>query len=313
MSELREGLGILSTYQSTSSSLDPGNRPNEPYLRKLFAPLIQVNPIPDSDDCVCRLFHSTVKDFLRKSGGKVFRDPSSELTVSPRFSARACLAYLRQPRYAAPLYRHEEGYWVDSSGSPVKDHLFLLYAAKYWDKHFDEVPGDDEAREQITAFITSCNFQTFIQIQSLWLENRFGIFQWSNQCECEFCVRLWFLVRVFPAWLINGPAFTNERRLWASYRRLIHDWRHFLACTNCDDPKCLFVRCSGEIDRCWFGALGSRNFLSALKGRYRSFCFEREGSVTAEPGPSFEGITPTGDRMKVLRLKYVSLFSSRNH
>ncbi|KAJ4480945.1 hypothetical protein J3R30DRAFT_3287851 [Lentinula aciculospora] len=300
MSELREAIGILSTNPSTS--LDAESIPFEPHLRKLFAPLIQMHPIAESNDYTCRLFHSTVRDFLRKSGGKVFPKVLSGLVISSEFSARACLAYLRQPRYSRALSRHENRLWVDSNGDAAEEHLFLLYAAKYWDKHFDEVSGDEETRKTIISFITSSNFQTFVQIQSLWLENRFTIFRKSNGCECDDCTRIRFLVRVFPLWLINGSEVTNERRLWASYRRFIHDWRHLLSCANCKRPGCVFSRCAGEIDRCWWGALGPRNFLSKLEGRYRSFSFQREGSVTTEPGPSFEGITPEGDKMKILRL-----------
>lgn len=302
MSELREAIGILSIDISTS--LNSRHIPFEPHLRKLFAPLIQIYPVAESEDYTCRLFHSTVRDFLRKYGGNVFPEFSSGLVVSPEISARACLAYLRQQRYSLTL-RHEDELWLDSNGNAVKEHSFLLYAAKYWDKHFDEVLGDEVTRNAIVSFITSSNFQTFVQIQSLWLENRFTIFRQSNGCECDDCTRIRFLVRVFPLWLINGIEATNERRLWASYRRFIHDWRHFLSCANCEKRGCLFARCAGEIDRCWWGALGPRNFLSRLQGRYRSFSFQREGIVTTEPGPSFEGITQEGDKMKILRLKCV--------
>ncbi|KAJ3892676.1 hypothetical protein GG344DRAFT_44866 [Lentinula edodes] len=303
MSELREAIGILSI--DTPTSLSSRHIPFEPHLRKLFAPLIQIIPIAESEDYTCRLFHSTVRDFLRKYGGKVFPEFSSGLVVSPGISAQACLAYLRQQRYSLTL-RHEDELWLDFNGKAVKEHSFLLYAAKYWDKHFDEVLGDEETRNAIVSFITSSNFQTFVQIQSLWLENRFTIFRQSNGCECDDCTRIRFLVRVFPLWLINGSEVTNERRLWASYRRFIHDWRHFLSCANCEKRGCLFARCAGEIDRCWWGALGPRNFLSRLQGRYRSFSFQREGIVTTEPGPSFEGISQEGNKMKILRLNDAS-------
>lgn len=293
LGEIREAIGMIDS--ASSGALDREAMPFPDRLQKLFPPLIELHPTEGNEhDPTCRLFHSTIKAFIQKVGGKVFNDASADLVISPDLAARACLYYLRQPRYSRLLRRLDNGYWVDSSGDNVENHQFLVYAAKYWDKHFDNVAGNSEIRNQIIDFITSSNFQTFIQVQSLWIENKFVTFGSDSGIQ--------YLLRVFPVWFLRGIESANERRLWACYRQFLHNWRHFLCCTNCGDFQCPSASCAGEIDRCWWSALGPGNFLSRFKGRYASFALQDEESDRTEFGLVFEGIGVAGEKMVVLKL-----------
>ena len=303
MNELREAIGILKS--PTPELLDKAMMPYARYLSKLFAPLIEVGEDQEGNhDGTCRLVHSTVKEFLRESQGKVFDlesgDSQADLIITPTIAADACLKYLRQARYAHLLTKQHDGrHGLDIiPGDRVPDnHQFLLYAAKYWDKHLDDVQADDKRRSLVTDFITSSNFQTLLQVQSLYLEGRFSIFKVYHQHGK-------FLPRVFPKWFIGGESSSNELDIWASYRQFVHEWMHFLGCSECGDHRCPAVRFAGEIDRCWWSALGPRNILSKFKGRYDSFCFcsSEVESGDYEIGESFEGVGLTGDEMKILRL-----------
>jgi hypothetical protein len=302
LNELREAIGIL---DSQTLDLDKDKVLFPRYLRKLCAPLIKIGDDEEgTHDDTCRLVHSTVKEFLRESQGKVFGQ-ESDLIITPTIAADACLKYLRQARYAHLLTRHDDGrHGLDIMGDRVPDnHQFLLYAAKYWDRHLDDVEANDETRSLVTDFATSTNFQTLLQVQSLYLEGRFNTFKaygWGDQK---------FLIRVFPIWFTEG---VPELDIRVSYRQFVHEWMHFLGCSECGDRRCSAVRFAGEIDRCWWSALGPRNLLSKFKGRHDSFCFSSPEVESGDYkiGECFEGVGPTGDELKILRLTYAYLFSA---
>lgn len=52
------------------------------------------------------------------------------------------------------------------------EHHLLSYAAKYWDKHLDDVPFSQEMSDKVERFITSPHFQTCLQVQSLFIEGK---------------------------------------------------------------------------------------------------------------------------------------------
>lgn len=334
--ELREAVGILKSRDATSQKqVTPVlNRAEMPYIRrllKLFPPLIEVDNIshiPD-DDRVCRLCHSTVLNFLRrnpyilcgslKKGGK---DLAAGIRICPRVIADASLLYLSQERYSRLLTRRENG-WFDRNEEAVTEHHFLTYSAKYWDKHLDSYPhrvheifrslssteldGQDEEfgkehvfleiHAHVERFLRSPNFQTCLQIQSLCVDGQFSVHYVNGDLEDRGYAK-----RVFPDWFVmwspDGMAFLKD------YHRLWYDWQRILNCGTCVDPNCTCVakRYAGEIDRCWWAALGPQNFLSKMKGRYSSFRFQAE---PVDPGrkPTFEGVSPRGDEVRILRLQ----------
>lgn len=225
-------------------------------------------------------------------------DEGHDLLISPDIIATTCLHYLYQSRYSMLLTRKTEG-WVDKTGQPVNEHHFLGYSAKYWDKHLDIISNSarDELFNQVVTFITSPNFPTCIQVQSLWVDAQFHVFTYVNQTGNETYLR-----RVFPIWLSMGSE--EGRALWIAYRHFLHEWKFFLSCRNCDDENGVIGLCAGELDRCWWSALGPQNFLSRVNGRYTSFRFQASDSYTNKGKnlQCFEGVNHLGTVVKVLHL-----------
>jgi hypothetical protein len=84
------------------------------------------------------------------------------------------------------------------------------------------------------------------------------------------------------------------------YRFFVGEWGHLLDLfthINGDYP--------GEIDRCFWGALGPRNFLHKGQSRYKSFMFlSSDDELHGEaPVRYYDGINETGTRLVVLKLE----------
>ncbi|KAF8522856.1 hypothetical protein JB92DRAFT_3110440 [Gautieria morchelliformis] len=296
--ELREAVGLLQS--KTPHSPKAADMPLIRRLQQLFAPMIEVQ-IGGSDDDLdddssCCLFHSTVRDFLMQNPDVL----GPNLPITQRIIADACLGYLSQSRYAE-LLTASDTEWCDIRGENVDQQCFLFYAAKYWDKHLDHVPKSEELYRNVLSFITSSNFQTCIQVQSLWVEHKFAVFgreedkqtyllrvfpKWDNQA---------YLLRVFPKWFTSQTEdqsipSNQGAKLSKDYRRFVHDWRHLLSCET------------GEIDRCWWTALGPPNFLSRWHGRYTSFIYLAHEDAHHGSLRDYDGVSTSSDQLKRLRL-----------
>lgn len=305
LSELQEAIWCLNS--KSSGYLNPEDKPFLKQLHEVSQPLIEMTrmtgpqDVDGQEEYTCRLFHSTLRDFLVENPDILSDagDPLTDIHISPRVAVDACMLYLCQARYGKLLVRLESR-WVDATGDPVDNHNFLVYAAKYWDKHLDDAAEEHqkELLGRLEFFITSSNFQTCIQVQSLWVELQFCIFRTNDSDE-----RCRFLRRVFPSW------FSRETdvgaKLWHDYRRFLHEWKYFLSCGNCHmvNPRCGVLPYLGQLDRIWFGALGSSNFLSRLKGRYSSFVFQQEDELQSGDWRLFDGISGGGDTLMVLRIQ----------
>ncbi|THU77217.1 hypothetical protein K435DRAFT_974075 [Dendrothele bispora CBS 962.96] len=301
--EIREAIGILRNANNLESSM-----PFTKKLEAIFSPLIEVLKSPESDnpdDYTCHLFHSTVKTFFVNhpeilkipQGNMLYLSPCT--LISPSAIASACLRYLSQPRYSTLLRKGADGEWCDASGGRVQQHRFLIYSAKYWDKHLDNIHTLDHASElkkAVRKFITSSNFQTCIQVQNLWVDHQFGIFGVSN------IHNKLFLRRVLPEWFTEEEEFVALLR---NFRLYLREWRTLLNCTRCENPGCVLHPYAGLVDRCWWTALGRSNFLSKMHGRYVSFTFETEDSVSRLPGTGYlcEGMCTAGNTLKILYLE----------
>ena len=101
---------------------------------------------------------------------------------------------------------------------------------------------------------------------------------------------------MFPSWLEKhyGPTLEND------YRYFVYEWGDILnECTS------LHGFCPGELDRCFWNALGPDNFLRSGKSRYKNFAFLSNQLKQAQPVPKryFEGIDETGNLLVVLILE----------
>ncbi|KAL4264298.1 NACHT domain-containing protein [Pleurotus pulmonarius] len=290
--ELSEAVGILQARDP--SSLSTRDLPREKILLNLFAPLIEVKEREalDSTDKICYIFHSTVKDFILAHPDVLSSpsDPSVDLRISHCVPATACLLYLAQSKYAGLLTRDKvSGDWRDINGDSVDSvgHRFLFYTAKYWDKHLDDI--DDAStcnnlRSRITSFIRSTNFRTCVQVQSLWVDSQFAVFNLRRMDGRSY------LRRVFPSWFVDDD---EGRALWEDYRRFLHDWKYFLSCQECagnSTHTCKVLPCIGDLTRCWWSALGTSNFLAKYEGRFQSFSFQSDIAFEGPTMQTWEGV-----------------------
>jgi hypothetical protein len=76
---------------------------------------------------------------------------------------------------------------------------------------------------------------------------------------------------MFPVWFVADPA---GRELWFDFRAFIHEYKYFLHSPTCDTSASAALAYRGELDRCWWPALGPNNFLSKFKCKYTTFMFE---------------------------------------
>ena len=262
MTELREAIGIISS--GDSKSLRTRSVPWRQSIEKLFCPLIETQIDPENpNDSFCHLFHSTVKAFLQDNADILCPNDSSRSSNIPLISeaalGSACIRYLAQEKYAHTLTR-TDGEWVTASGENVRDHHFLTYSAKFWDKHMDEIEELPPVRQEVETFLTSTNVVTMLQVQSLFVEGRFSIYT-VGSCSSHHK----YTKRVFPKWLGGESRFSKD------YRGFIADWCTLLNCAACDCENCRTISYRGELDRCLWKALGHQNFLSSNGGRYNSF------------------------------------------
>ncbi|KAK0464302.1 uncharacterized protein EV420DRAFT_1637875 [Desarmillaria tabescens] len=307
--EIREAISVLRNPKNPKESM-----PFSSKMESVFAPLIELRGDADNtneDNRTCHLFHSTVRTFLDKYP-EIFRNDlkGMECTtaccrITPNAIANACLLYLSQDCYARLLQKSDDGRWrVQNDGLDelVEDHRFLIYSAKYWDKHLDDLSildSPDALKERVRAFMTSPNFQTCIQVQSLWVDSQFGTF-WRPAA-----LNKTFLRRVLPEWFSKSED-EGFKALLQNYRLFLREWRAFLCCMKCDDPECILSLYAGQVDRCWWAALGPKNFLSKLPERYISFAFKETDDevIDWEKDSLCEGMCISGNRLKILRLEH---------
>ncbi len=305
--EIQEAVGVLK---------DPTNpERNQPFpaiLMRIFASLVNVqggNDISD-DDRTCRLYHSTIQTYLDRHPDPFQCSTSGDCAnsisrtnhplVTPNIMADACLSYLSQGCFAQLFQKTENGWQIRSGNSfvSIDNHRFLIYSAKYWYRHLDDLKALDSAdilKRRIKDFMMSSNFRTCIQVQSLWVDSQFEAY-WSHG-------GVYVLHRVLPGWFKSEDEIF--RSLLQSYRLLLRDWRVFLSHARCDDSGCTLLLYAGQVDRCWWAALGPENYLSKLQGRYISFVFKAEDDTTInwEVDNVCESICASGRKLKILRLQ----------
>ncbi|CAK5262530.1 unnamed protein product [Mycena citricolor] len=298
MLELREAVGLLQSKNPLV--LEQDSLPFTKHLRTLLSPLIEMQPAgheDDPDDYTCRLFHSTLRDFLLRNPTilQPVANDAKDLVIDQRVIARTCLMYLFQTRYTH-LLRKTDGHWVDAQGIPAHQHQFHLYAAKYWDKHLSECNKTEDLSHRVNRFITSPNFLTCIQVQSLWIDAQFGVFSYTAQKDDRVYLR-----RMFPRWFVNDTA--DGKKLWEDLRAFVHEWRYFLCSSRLEDSQSDTLPYAGELDRCWWNVLGPQNFLSRNDCRYDTFSFQSDDSQGLAFGSHFfEGLSSDGNELCTLRL-----------
>lgn len=282
-------------------SLQNRNIPWRQAVEKIFAPLLETQEDPENPgERFCYLFHNTVREFL-VSNPSIFQQELSSPTIhsiSELTIANACLLYLSQDIYSQNLTR-EGDQWITTSRDNIKDHDLLTYSAKYWDKHFDYIEETPELRQRIEDFLSSSNFQSTIQLQSLFVQGHFQLYT-LDRCSPGHK----FTKRVFPKWLASNNT-ASCAHFSKNYRSYISEWHNLLECATCDEQHCyphsVIKELKGELDRCLWGALGPQNFLSSNQGRYTSFMLSDGEHSGSEKMPYCEGISQDGTKIVALQ------------
>ncbi|KAG9231383.1 hypothetical protein BJ875DRAFT_517370 [Amylocarpus encephaloides] len=273
---------IEALWMSVNGVVDRGDQIFLRFIHKLFTPLVVIDKDIDDDSIgYCRLFHSTVKDFLLKHPTIIQdleNEPDKQYLISEDTISTACLKYLQQSKYSK-LLRHqspeENESWLTFFGEDITAHHLLIYAAKFWDKHLDNSIETPKLRTEVASFLTSPNFITTIQLQSLFVEMHFSVYTLIGYSD-----RYKWLKRVLPEWfttpttgdksdVVAGKAFAKQ------YRNFVSEWRWFLHRPTCGS-HCRGDVYAGEIDRCLWETLGPTSFLSCRNGKYESFMLANE-------------------------------------
>lgn len=235
-------------------------------------------------DSVLRLSHSAVRTFLVKNSDIQNSDRGDNNSnnvkgqfVTSQIIKDCCLRYWMQPRYCRPLQRtiHVRSgtnyvSFRTHNGHEIDNHRLLNYAAKYWYQHFDshslstaifvlrrsqsELRGPGDADKlQVSAFLRSSNFQTCLQVQCLFVIGHF-MQTFDHITDEPTAIR-----RTLPNWIPKLEPETHRQ-----YVNFQSEWCHLLVPGPQSDVY-------GEIDRCFWTALGPSNFLSNNTGRYQNF------------------------------------------
>ncbi|KAL8636479.1 MAG: hypothetical protein Q9228_006129, partial [Teloschistes exilis] len=283
LQELSEAIGM--TYTKQESNLDSSTQPFKRRLKALCAPLIDVSD--DERETICTLSHSTVQSFLLKHPRILqLRDNSAQpltvLMIDEGEMALACLKYLSQPRYRDVLVKSEDSF-ITSSGENVAKHHLLSYAAKYWDRHLENLQCNDTLFDSVRSFLQSPQFVTCLQVQSLYVEGQFTL--WFSHIQMCQGYR-----RTFPRWFTecgqSGEKFVTE------YNRFVDNWGYLLE------------QYPGEIDRCLWGALGPHSFLSGNVERYDSFMYiDSSEEYEATSSWYYDGVGTDGSHCAVVRME----------
>ncbi|KAG8530799.1 uncharacterized protein KY384_004156 [Bacidia gigantensis] len=282
LEELCESMAVFKT--SDGENINKSQKLFRNQVLKLCEPLVEIQ---ESDNySICTLSHASVRKFLIEYFKNDKKSAVSSVSHDPM--GYICLRYLSQPCYRRLLVRSGETF-TDMNDEDITEHHLLSYAAKYWDKHLDDLPYSQELCGKVEQFLNSSQFQTCLQTQSLFVEGQFQV--WYNS------VSLWRgpqRRRVFPTWLSERCGHSMEQQ----YQFFVAQWGNVL-----NSVTSMYGDHPGEIDRCFWNALGTQNFLHDSQSRYKNFAFTPEIQRDQQiPIRYFEGINEIGNRVVVVTL-----------
>jgi hypothetical protein len=209
-------------------------------------------------DSLLRFSHSAVGAFLIKNSNDSEDIEDSGPLVTSRIMRDCCLKYLLQPRYAGLLQKSKTGGFVALDKKDLNTHQFVLYAAKYWDKHSDTISKDEEMTA-VEHFLHSKNFLACIQIQSRYVIGHFiqDFDPITDQCRST--------KRSLPLWMKDNP-------LYQQYFSFTAEWGELL-------QRGIYLQFQGEIDRCFWAALGENHFLAKHQSRYKNYILQDKDNL----------------------------------
>ena len=266
-------------------------------IRKECSRLVRFIQAEDSEgDGTLELNHSAVFAFLREDSD-ITEVASEERAVLPYLICDLCVKYLSQPRYSKLLTRRTHYDFTTWSGESFLTHQLILYTAKYWYRHCEERATSPDYHERLRQFIFSRNFYTLIQVQSLSI---IGHFLLSFDRITGQPTRM---KKILPACAKD----ISDAQILPQFNDFLYEWSEFLQLG-------LTSEFNGEIDRCFWRALGPEHFLRLGQERYHSFHFASP-QMTSDASSStqnfclFHSLTPDGQELVLCRVqssKYVA-------
>ncbi|CAG8959830.1 hypothetical protein HYFRA_00001738 [Hymenoscyphus fraxineus] len=291
LDELREAIGALEIKDG--SKLSTSQKLFQNHALKLCEPLVRVTKTNrvDISSSICTLSHASVRQFLVKNPDALKNISPDACRINNMIIADVCLKYLWQQSYETLLTKEGDSF-IDVNGEDIVNHHLLSYAAKYWDKHLDDVSHTPEICGRVARFITSPQFQTCLQVQSLFIEGQFSVWMTMGH-EDDLIIGN---RRAFPSWFSQKCGKTLSQ----GYQSFVGEWGELLNEVTSHRGKH-----SGEIDRCFWGALGEEHFLRGSKSRYKSFMFKEPSQKGAEhksPMAYYDAVDSKGTSLAVLQL-----------
>ena len=218
-----------------------------------------IKPSDGSGNGTLVLSHSAVHTFLREHSDErqcTERNCQEANIVSADILRQCCIKYLLQPRYSTTLQQRGRLNFISGDGTPLKEHQFALYAAKYWYRHCDDLMPSDDAKNLVRRLLMSENFQTCLQIQSVSIIGHFLI------SYHPLTGRPRSLKQNLPSWtpLIDS----DNHKFHEQYKDFLREWSHLLQLG-------LSYQCNGEVDRIFWKTLGRQSFLRNGQSRYQCF------------------------------------------
>ncbi|KAG5814143.1 hypothetical protein H9Q74_007931 [Fusarium xylarioides] len=264
--------------EALEDDLDPAQ------IQEQCAPFVRIesNTSVITPQSVCSIYHNSVRRFIEdnphilRSEACQNYDAVCDISISREILASATLRYLQQPRYKHLLDVNGTDGLVSLNtrdGSNIESHHLLIYSAKYWVRHVDELQRSNQALDnneiyqQVDDFVRSKNFGTCLQVQSLFVQGRFS--QWyldDNErvyyhTRHDEKTRRKYLTR-------NLPEFFTRRKggkfLQDQYQDAIVEWAYLLGSISS-----LHGPFPGQIDKCLWSGLGSGNFMHNIKSQLK--------------------------------------------
>ncbi|KAG5663417.1 hypothetical protein KAF25_001353 [Fusarium avenaceum] len=249
---------------------------------------IETNSQATTSQPICGIYHSSVRRFIEDNPdivqSEAGQDSDSDVTISRRILATATLDYLRQSRYRNLLrVKENEGSRsiTTRDGSNIESHHLLVYSAKYWAKHVDELQDLEHARvkdeiyKEIDDFVKSKNFETCLQVQSLFVQGRFNQWYTYNDRKVYYSTSM-DVKNAGNNFTRNLPSFFTKygsgKSLHKQYQDAIIEWGYFLRSFSPYD--CQFP---GQLDKCLWSTLGSANFMNRIESQLKGYALEVKG------------------------------------
>lgn len=247
---LREALAIrLLPDKSLNLPSNPGFALDR--LRYRCSPLVDFYPASDDpNDGQFRLSHQSVRKCLYDhwtdhQPGISGQTRSDMCMIDDKLFADVCLRYLYQRRYSRLLIKKSPDEFVTWDGTDIRHHYLLQYAAKYWYRHLEYIQPTDSMKDLTRHFVESPQFLTSVQVQSLFVVGHF-----IQDLDCNDR-RGRCLKKNLPDWFREEAGSTIS----SDYYQFLAEWGSFL-------QQGITASLNGEIDRCFWQALGPKNYFS---------------------------------------------------